>query len=158
MASISLPVTFVLSSDDWRVKIVPAGVMVDLLLLEWGGTTTFYVGCEVTPLLLPPGSGDLEALSVNSHFTLHLFKRLRNTVANSETDVPEFLLQYQMMQEVTAAVRTRVMCVLGRRIQKHHVGKPGLQLTAQDCSWWLLLVFLLRMWALKKHPYSWVAR
>lgn len=110
---------------------MPAVVMVHLLLSEWGGTTTFYVGREVTPLLLPPGSGDLGALSVNSHFTLHLFKRMRNTVARLGADVPEFLSRYQMMREVTATVRTRVKCVLGRRILKRHVGRPGLQLTAR---------------------------
>lgn len=53
-------------------------------------------------LLLPSGTMDLEALSVNSHFTFHLFKRLRNMVAHPETNIPVVLLQYQMVRELTA--------------------------------------------------------
>lgn len=56
---------------------------------------------EKASLLLPPGNMDLEALLVNSHFILHLSKRTRDMVAHPETNIPVFLLPYQMMRKLT---------------------------------------------------------
>lgn len=71
-----------------------------LLRLEWDGAAVFYVGQQTAPLLLPPGSVDLEAVSVDSRFPVHLFKGMRNRAACPETSIPLGLFQYQTMQEL----------------------------------------------------------
>jgi len=91
---------------------VPAAVIMLLLLLGWGGSAMVHdlCGSGTAPRrhrCVTPGSRHWEALSVNSQFTLRLFKGMRSAAARPHTDLPEVLLQYQMMRELTACGEER---------------------------------------------------